>query len=152
LAKMRRGHWGERLTPAEMEKCPWPKPRVAATIESGMTAANQLRCSRDSARSSANQLPTGILLRSSPWRSRTPSHMPTDKHCFMKKTKNGRYTVQAKGSLAARKCGLQQPGRSDRQRQRIEPERSLRRREGRQRRIRRLDKWRPGNERSAVRI
>jgi hypothetical protein len=33
LAKMRRGHWGERLTPAEMEKCPWLKPRLAATIE-----------------------------------------------------------------------------------------------------------------------
>ena len=44
LPEARRGQWGEGLTAAEMEKCRWLKPRLAATIDYlERTGANHLR-------------------------------------------------------------------------------------------------------------
>jgi ATP-dependent DNA ligase len=44
LPEARRGHWGEGMTAAEMEKCRWLKPRLVATIDYlERAAANHLR-------------------------------------------------------------------------------------------------------------
>jgi bifunctional non-homologous end joining protein LigD len=47
LPESRRGQWGEGVTAAEMEKCRWLKPRLAASIEYlEWTGANHLRHSK----------------------------------------------------------------------------------------------------------
>jgi ATP-dependent DNA ligase len=44
LPESRRGQWGEGVTAAEMEKCRWLKPRLAASIEYlEWTGADHLR-------------------------------------------------------------------------------------------------------------
>jgi ATP-dependent DNA ligase len=47
LPESRRSQWGEGVTAAEMEKCRWLKPRLAASIEYlEWTGANDLRHSK----------------------------------------------------------------------------------------------------------
>jgi bifunctional non-homologous end joining protein LigD len=44
LPEARRGHWGEGITAAEMEKSRWLKPRLVAAIDYlERTVANNLR-------------------------------------------------------------------------------------------------------------
>ncbi len=47
LPESQKGHWGEGLTEADMEKCVWLKPKLVAAIEyAEWTPANHLRHSR----------------------------------------------------------------------------------------------------------